>query len=477
MAAKQTLLPDDNINSTDDDDYIFQATVMFSVIKERKSMVTISWKKWCSTLIKINKSGRLLHQVTVGGSFDVSGAVSFTLMEDNVNNITMGDVVKEFGIVVKNRSADGHDTYFRLLLNQSDFADFNSAVSKVATSVKIDDFLQQSNYTKEPRISTITLNNAPNTRESLDQQSAMRKSIMRAMDKFDKRSTKEKVIAKRGALHWLPVRHWRNDLIHGSWWFIIGSVLFMLSSIIVVINSDINRIHMGTDDSILNEREYDATWVLMSISGFFYTLGSVAFMRAVHEDPPMRPLSSWYHFQSDELLGSWFFVFGTLPFIPYCLIYLSASDGSYEYFGALIIVILGCLGCLLFVRGCYPTGSSEVARRQFVQPCLHCFLYCCCTKRFLERHLANDWLTGTWIILIGTILAVIGSFMALVYYLAVYNSLLVYIFATGLVYNIAFMIGSAYFVAGSYEELLVDRPYQQPNEKDDRDAEVGGNAL
>jgi hypothetical protein len=40
--------------------------------------------------------------------------------------------------------------------------------------------------------------------------------IMMAMDKADKRSRKERILEKRGALNWLPI-HFKNDLVHGSW--------------------------------------------------------------------------------------------------------------------------------------------------------------------------------------------------------------------------------------------------------------------
>lgn len=41
----------------------------------------------------------------------------------------------------------------------------------------------------------------------------------------------------------------------------------------------------------------------MTISGVFYTIGSLAFVRAVNE-PPLKPLfPSLIHFQTDELLG------------------------------------------------------------------------------------------------------------------------------------------------------------------------------
>lgn len=113
----------------------------------------------------------------------------------------------------------------------------------------------------------------------------------------------------------------------------------------------------GDDDSFLSQYRYRATWVLMTISGVLFTIGSLVFVRAVHEDPPMKPLFTWYHVQSDELLGSWLFFFATLPVIPYALIYLAASHGSYLYFGALFAAVVVVFVTYLFVRACYPNDQ------------------------------------------------------------------------------------------------------------------------
>ena len=39
---------------------------------------------------------------------------------------------------------------------------------------------------------------------------------VKALDRYDVRSRKERILAKRGALTWLPVC-FKNDLVHGSW--------------------------------------------------------------------------------------------------------------------------------------------------------------------------------------------------------------------------------------------------------------------
>lgn len=89
----------------------------------------------------------------------------------------------------------------------------------------------------------------------------------------------------------------------------------------------------------------------------------MAFVRSVHEEPPMKPLfPGLYHIQSDELLGSWLFLLATLPVIPYSLIYIAASHENIVYLGALGVSLMLVAGTYLFVRACYPTENNKVRR-------------------------------------------------------------------------------------------------------------------
>jgi hypothetical protein len=86
--------------------------------------------------------------------------------------------------------------------------------------------------------------------------------------------------------------------------------------------------------------------------------GSMAFMRAVNEDPPMQPIfSEYYHLQSDELMGSWLLLLSCVPIIPYSLLYLATDKGNLEYLGALAISFVMVFGCSLFVMCCYPSDK------------------------------------------------------------------------------------------------------------------------
>ncbi len=53
----------------------------------------------------------------------------------------------------------------------------------------------------------------------------------------------------------------------------MGSVLFALTSLMVLANSWESERFLGEDDSILSRYRYRSTWLLMVISGVFCTLG------------------------------------------------------------------------------------------------------------------------------------------------------------------------------------------------------------
>lgn len=141
-------------------------------------------------------------------------------------------------------------------------------------------------------------------------------------------------------------------------WYVIASIAFTISSGVILDNSFMTE--LGDDDSFLSRYRYRASWALMIISGAFFTLGSLAFVRAVHSDPPMQPLFSWYHVQSDELLGAWLFFLAMLPLIPYALIYLAASHSDLIYLVFLGVVVVFVFVTFLFVRACYPNDGEKV---------------------------------------------------------------------------------------------------------------------
>jgi hypothetical protein len=132
----------------------------------------------------------------------------------------------------------------------------------------------------------------------------------------------------------------------------------MLMAVIPLIQVDVN-IFQANDDT-LPVLDFYSTWALLIVSGFFFTVGSYAFVRAF-EEPPKPPLFTWKHFETDELLGAWLFFFGAAPAVPYVAIYFILSPSELLYLGALVAAVIFVMASLLFVFACYP--SDKVCTR------------------------------------------------------------------------------------------------------------------
>ena len=103
----------------------------------------------------------------------------------------------------------------------------------------------------------------------------------------------------------------------------------------------------------------------MIFSGIFFTIGSLIFVRAF-EEPPVRPLLyNLKHFQTDELLAAWMFLIGTIPAVPYTLVYF-LIDPNATYLGATSCSSIMVVGTILFVMACYPTEKVQ---------CFYIFLF------------------------------------------------------------------------------------------------------
>ena len=138
--------------------------------------------------------------------------------------------------------------------------------------------------------------------------SKMRDSIN--LDKKGKATTDRGKIARirntRGAFLWLPVRY-ENDLIHGSWWFVWGSLISTLIPVIPLIDIHLKFFH-EPENTVLSAFANSSTWIFLIISGIFTTMGSWVFIRAFEHPPPEPFFPNIHHLCTDELLGAWLFL-------------------------------------------------------------------------------------------------------------------------------------------------------------------------
>ena len=174
------------------------------------------------------------------------------------------------------------------------------------------------------------------------------------------------IISRRGVFKWMPVLC-SNDLVHGSWqvlvlclicfnyvvrYYVWGSLLTCFIPLFPLIN-----LYVGEDfwpkAGFLPRPENTAAYAMLSAMGIFYTIGSLAFLRAV-ETPSRPPLFKWKHFASDELFAMWMFAAGTLPSVPVMALYVVFNPGLGEFFFALILCMVGSAAAIVAALCCYP---------------------------------------------------------------------------------------------------------------------------
>jgi len=101
-------------------------------------------------------------------------------------------------------------------------------------------------------------------RQYIIQQSSMRRAVTAAMDQYDRANRRLQTIERRGAFKWLPV-YFTNDLVHGSWWFVFGSLYTTVISLVILLNSYYPHSLLGEEtDIVLPINMYRFTWMLLS---------------------------------------------------------------------------------------------------------------------------------------------------------------------------------------------------------------------
>lgn len=173
----------------------------------------------------------------------------------------------------------------------------------------------------------------------------------------------DKIMTKRKVFRFLPV-YCSNDLVHGSWWYVWGSVIATIVAIVPVIDSYLNFFN-ETDDT-LAVFEFNLTWGLLICSGVFFTLGSLAFVRAF-EEPKLPPLFSCRHLATDKLLGAWLFLLGTIPSVPYAVVFFLLYPSELVYLCALVASVVFVLASYFFVLACYPNENNIDVRTEKVK--------------------------------------------------------------------------------------------------------------
>ena len=322
------------------------------------------YTKWKGRHIKIRQDGTLTCLKDNGTVKHIVNLSTFLISIIEVTDSTSQLLQNKIGVKVECKRSDPHgslSTTFRCLLSRENAMDLCIAAREISKIHNINLFLDSLKPTNEEYLLRPSLRLQQNEDRGTERMSNMRFTIGRVLDMLEKFDRKQMILSRRGAFKFLPV-YFSNDLVHGSWWFVVGSLFITVISIFVLL-STYYQTPLGTDDSILSILEFRVAWILLIISGVFFTIGSLAFVRCMN-DPPIKPVFTWYHIASDELLGSWFFFFGVFPAIPYSIIFLHITR-ELLYLGMLLVSLFCLAGTGAFVHACYPSQnlSREVSLR------------------------------------------------------------------------------------------------------------------
>lgn len=140
-------------------------------------------------------------------------------------------------------------------------------------------------------------------------------------------------------------------------YYVWGSLLTVFIPLFPLINLFIDE-DFWPKSGLLPLNENTAAYALLSLMGVFYTIGSLAFLRAV-ETPLKPPLFTWKHFATDELLAMWMFAAGTLPSVPVMALYVIFNPDVGEFFFALILCMVGSAACIVAALCCYPKHHEQ----------------------------------------------------------------------------------------------------------------------
>lgn len=145
-----------------------------------------------------------------------------------------------------------------------------------------------------------------------------------------------------------------------SRWYVWGSFLSALIAVVPLVDLSVTIFNVPVETS-LKAFDESATWVLLIISGIFFTVGSYVFVRAF-ESPPKPPLFTWKHFSTDELLAAWLYLFAMSPYVPYAMFYINVNRHRYVYWGAFFASCFFVLASAFFVYTCYPSHHHLLVR-------------------------------------------------------------------------------------------------------------------
>lgn len=279
-SQRETLIDEDHVN------IIWETTapVLFSPFKA--SAVSDGWKKWDKAYLRLREDGVLIHcnaSDSLKNKYSILRVCFITIMDlkedNNIQNSNVSDdfsstqsplvLSKEVGVTITLCTIKNIETKIRFIIFEKDLEDLFFSIRLVSNAHNLDNLQRISvppntssasssssfSSTSRQSINTSQPNNNINNNSNKNNNNSFRKAINVQLDELHKSNRKTNVVNKRGAFKYLPVL-FSNDLVHGSWWFFLGSIGVVLSSAVVLGNSYGSREYLGEDDSVLTRFHY-----------------------------------------------------------------------------------------------------------------------------------------------------------------------------------------------------------------------------
>ncbi len=209
-----------------------------------------------------------------------------------------------------------------------------------------------------------------------------------------------------------------------------------------------------------------ATWWILLAACLVFTVASIVWVRAF-EQPSLRPLSSTL--KTDEVLAAILFLVASIPSLPYVLIFLLNDWTQLDYWALMFCSIMLITVCSLFLNACIRSASNMEYRPILYPTLIKCFG----EGPIVRRHCGSDWLITTWFCYWCAILATIGCLFLTLLKVKSGNDRQIYIFATGAVDCLFFVIGCCYYLAGSYNPVHVVRHRLSKHQEERRNSKRG----
>jgi hypothetical protein len=188
-------------------------SLLFSVLHARDLGMTMKWKPWDNRIVKVYKEEEKKGRVTYAYPSkpnEIPPHHQFVLNDKTTLDLVSNSETDDSVLTVKCLRGDNIESQFRCIGEKHEINKLMSAINSI---------LQRRQKHSNTRVTTLTVPKQNSTRllgSFSGKTSATRRAITIALDEQDKRSKKQRIVAKRGAYQWLPVVG-ANDLTHGSW--------------------------------------------------------------------------------------------------------------------------------------------------------------------------------------------------------------------------------------------------------------------